>query len=98
MCEYSGIDDPQHYSKEELSSEEIVHRIRNIIKVGQDEKLELKIPMYENGNCPEVSAFLFRYNHLFFLTNLHFSTAFLPSTFRAEPSGPLSPNEGTHQR
>jgi hypothetical protein len=65
MCEYSGIDDPQLYSKEELSPEEIERRIRNIIKVGQDEMLELKIPMYENGNCPEVSAFLFRYNRYF---------------------------------
>jgi hypothetical protein len=34
MCEYSGIDDPQRYSKEELSPEEIEHQIRNIIKVG----------------------------------------------------------------
>jgi hypothetical protein len=34
---------------------EIERRIRNIIKVGQEEKLELKIPMYENGNCPEVT-------------------------------------------
>jgi hypothetical protein len=50
---------------EELSSEEIERRILNMIKVGRDEKLELKIPMYENGNCPEVSAFLFRYNHYF---------------------------------
>jgi hypothetical protein len=98
MCEYSGINDPQCYSKEELSSEEIERRIRNIIKVGRDEKLGLKIPMYENGNCPEVSAFLFGYNRLFFLTNLHFSAAFLPFAFRAESSGPLSPNEGTHQR
>jgi hypothetical protein len=65
MCEYSRIDDPQRYSKEELSSEEIEHRIRNIIKVGRDEKLKLKVPMYENGNCPEVSAFLFHYNHYF---------------------------------
>jgi hypothetical protein len=65
MCEYSGIDDPQRYSKEELSSKDIERRIRNIIKVGRDEKLELKIPMYENGNCPEVSAFLFHYNHYF---------------------------------
>jgi hypothetical protein len=81
MCEYSGIDDPQRYSKEELSSEEIERRIRDIIKVGRDEKLELKIPMYENGNCLEVSAFLFRYNRLFLLTNLHFSAAFLPSPF-----------------
>jgi hypothetical protein len=42
MCEYSGIDDPKRYSKEELSSKEIERRIRNIIKVGRDEKLELK--------------------------------------------------------
>jgi hypothetical protein len=97
MCEYSGINDPQRYSKEELSSEEIERRICNIIKVGRDEKLGLKIPMYENDNCPEVSAFLFRYNHLIFLTNSHFPAAFLPSPFRAEPSGPLSPNEGTHR-
>jgi hypothetical protein len=97
MCEYSGIDDPQCYTKEELSSEEIERRIRNIIKVGRDEKLELKIPMYENGNCPEVSAFLFCHKCLFLLTNLHFSAAFLPSTFRAKPSGPLSSIEGTHR-
>jgi hypothetical protein len=44
MCEYSGIDDPQRYSKEELSSEEIEHQIRNIIKVGRDEQLKLKVP------------------------------------------------------
>jgi hypothetical protein len=98
MCEYSGIDDPQRYFKEELSSEEIKRRIRNIIKVGQDEKLELKIPMYENGNCPEVRAFLSCYNRLFFLTNLHFPAAFLPSPFRAEPSGPLSPIKGTYRQ
>jgi hypothetical protein len=65
MCQYSGIDDPQRYTKEELSSEEIERRIRNIIKVGRDEKLELKIPMFENGNCPEVSAPLFRHYCLF---------------------------------
>jgi hypothetical protein len=81
MCEYSGIDDPQRYTKEELSSEEIERRIRDIIKVGRDEKLELKIPMYENDNCSEVSAFLFHYNRLFLLTNLHFFVAFLPSPF-----------------
>jgi hypothetical protein len=98
MCEYSGIDDPQHYTKEELSSEEIEHRICNIIKVGRDEKLKLKIPMYENGSCPEVSAFLFRYNRLFLLTNLHFSAAFLPSPFRAKPSGLVSPIKGTYRR
>jgi hypothetical protein len=54
MCEYSGVDDPQRYSKEEPSAEEIEFRIRNIIKVGRDEPLKLKIPMYENGSCPEV--------------------------------------------
>jgi hypothetical protein len=65
MCEYSGVNDPQRYSKEELSSEEIEHRICNIIKVGRDEQLKLKVPMYENGNCPDVSAFLFCYNRYF---------------------------------
>jgi hypothetical protein len=55
MCEYSRVDDPQRYSKEELSAEEIELRIRNLIKVGQDEPLKLKIPMYENGSCPKVS-------------------------------------------
>jgi hypothetical protein len=65
MCQYSGIDDPQHYTQEELSSEEIEHRICNIIKVGRDEKLELKIAMFENDNCPEVSAPLFRHYCLF---------------------------------
>jgi hypothetical protein len=79
MCEYSGIDDPQRYTKEELSSEEIERRIRSIIKVGRDEKLELKIPMYENGNCPEVSAFFFRRDCLFLSTDLHSFVAFLPS-------------------
>jgi hypothetical protein len=54
MCEYSRVDDPQRYSKEELSAEEIKLRIRNIIKVGRDEPLKLKIPMYENGSCPKV--------------------------------------------
>jgi hypothetical protein len=79
MCQYSGIDDPQCYTKEGLSSEEIERRIRNIIKVGRDEKLELKIPMYENGNCPEVSASLFR--HDYFSFDLHSFAAFLPSPF-----------------
>jgi hypothetical protein len=65
MCEYSGIDDPQRYSKEELFAKEIEHRICNIIKVGRDEPLKLKIPMYENGNCPVVSASLFRHNCYF---------------------------------
>jgi hypothetical protein len=96
MCEYSGIDDPQRYTKEELSSEEIERQIRCIIKVGRDEKLELKIPMYENGNCPEVSAFLFRHDCLFLLTDLHFFVAFLPPPFRAKPPCPLSPVEGTY--
>jgi hypothetical protein len=65
MCQYSGIDDPQCYTKEELSSGEIEHRIHNIIKVERDKKLELKIPMFENGNCPEVSAPFFRHHCLF---------------------------------
>jgi hypothetical protein len=65
MCEYSGTDNPQRYSKEELSIEEIENQIRNIIKVGRDEPLKLKIPMYENGNCPEVSASLFHHNCYF---------------------------------
>jgi hypothetical protein len=52
----------QRYSKEELSAEEIENRICNIIKVGRDEPLKLKIPMYENGNCSEVSVSLFRHN------------------------------------
>jgi hypothetical protein len=65
MCEYSGIDDPQCYSKEELSAEEIKNQIRNIIKVGRDEPLKLKIPMYENGNCPKVSASMFCHNCYF---------------------------------
>jgi hypothetical protein len=65
MCEYSRIDDPQRYSKEELSTKEIENRIRNIIQVGRDEPLKLRIPMYENDNCPEVSAFLFCHNRYF---------------------------------
>jgi hypothetical protein len=96
MCEYSRIDNPQCYTKEEMSSEEIERRIRDIIKVGRDEKLELKIPMYENSNCPEVSAFLFCYNRLLLLTNLHFFAGFLLSSFRAKPSGLLSPIKGTY--
>jgi hypothetical protein len=81
MCDYSGIDDPQCYTKEELSSEEIECRIRNIIKVGRDKKLELKIPMYENGNCPEVSAFLFCHGCLTILLTCILFSAFLPSSF-----------------
>jgi hypothetical protein len=80
MCDYSGIDDPQRYTKEELSSEEIECRIHNIIKVGRDEKLELKIPMYENDNCPEVSAFLFRHGCLTILLTCILLSAFLPSS------------------
>jgi hypothetical protein len=56
MCEYSGVDNPQRYSKEELSAEEIELRICNIIKVGRDEPLKLKIPMYESGSCPKVKV------------------------------------------
>jgi hypothetical protein len=78
MCEYSGVDDPQRYSREELSAEEIELRIRNIIKVGRDEPLKLKIPMYENGSCPEVCFSLFRHNGWFFLNNFSFLCSFLP--------------------
>jgi hypothetical protein len=65
MCDYSGIDDVQRYTKEELTPKEIDHRIRNIIKVGQDEELKLKIPMYENSRCPEVFFPPFRHYHFF---------------------------------
>jgi hypothetical protein len=64
MCQYSGIDYPQCYTKEELTSEEIEHWIRNIIKIGQDEELKLKIPMFENGNCPEVNDPSFCHHHI----------------------------------
>jgi hypothetical protein len=55
MCQYSGIDDPQCYTKEELAPEEIERRIRDIIKVGHDVELKLGMPMYENGSCPDAS-------------------------------------------
>jgi hypothetical protein len=64
MCQYSGIDDPQCYTKEELTSEEIKCRICNIIKIGQDEELKLKIPMFENENCPEVNDPSFYHHHI----------------------------------
>jgi hypothetical protein len=57
MCDYSRVDDPQRYSKEELFAKKIELRIHNIIKVGWDEPLKLGIPTYENGSCPEVSFF-----------------------------------------
>jgi hypothetical protein len=65
MCQYSGIDDPQCYTKEELTPEEIERWICNIIKIGRDEHLKLKIPMFENGNCPEVNDPSFRHYHIF---------------------------------
>jgi hypothetical protein len=65
MCQYSEIDDPQRYTKEELTSEEIERRIRNIIKIGRDEELELKSPMFENGNYPEGSDPLYCHHHVF---------------------------------
>jgi hypothetical protein len=55
MCQYSRIDDPQRYTKEEIALEEIEHRIRDIIKVGRDVELKLGMPMYENGSFPNVS-------------------------------------------
>jgi hypothetical protein len=52
MCDYSAIDNPQRYSKEEFTSEEIERWIRSIIKVGHDKELKLKILMFENSSCP----------------------------------------------
>jgi hypothetical protein len=66
MCEYSGIDDAQRYTKEELTPEEIERRIRGIIKVGRDVKLKLGMPMFENGSCPEVNYHPCRHHHLLF--------------------------------
>jgi hypothetical protein len=53
MCEYSGIDDPQRYTKEELDPEEIEHRIRGIIKVGRDVEFKLGMPMFEKRQLPK---------------------------------------------
>jgi hypothetical protein len=58
MCQYSGIDDPQCYNKEELAPEEIECQIYGIIKVRQDVVLKLGMPMYENGSYPDVSILL----------------------------------------
>jgi hypothetical protein len=66
MCDYSGINDAQRYTREELTPEEVERRIRNIIKVGHDEELKLKIPMFENGSCPEVNQPSFHYYRLLF--------------------------------
>jgi hypothetical protein len=63
MCDYSGIDDAQCYTREELTPEEVERRIRNIIKVGRDEELKLNIPKFENGSCPEVNQISFRHYH-----------------------------------
>jgi hypothetical protein len=65
MCQYSGINDAQRYTQEELTPEEIERRIRNIIKIGRDKELKLKIPMFENGSCPEVTDPSFRHYHIF---------------------------------
>jgi hypothetical protein len=56
MCEYRGIDDPERYTKEELSPEEVERRIRDIIKLGHDIELKLGMSMYENNSCPDVSC------------------------------------------
>jgi hypothetical protein len=55
MCQYSGINDPQRYNKQELAPEEIERRIHDIIKVGRDVELKLGMPMYENGSWLDVS-------------------------------------------
>jgi hypothetical protein len=65
MCDYSGIDDAQRYTREELTPEEVERQIHNIIKVGRDEELKLKILMVENGSCPEVNQPSFHHYHLF---------------------------------
>jgi hypothetical protein len=65
MCDYRGINDVQRYTKEELTPKEVERHIRNIIKVGRDEELKLKIPMFENSGCPEVNYFPFHHYHLF---------------------------------
>jgi hypothetical protein len=52
------------HTKEELTPEEIECRICNIIKIDRDEELKLKIPMFENGNCPEVNDPSFRHHHI----------------------------------
>jgi hypothetical protein len=65
MCKYSGFDDAQCYTKEELTPEEIERRIRNIIKIGRDEELKLKILMFENGSCLELNDPSFRHHHIF---------------------------------
>jgi hypothetical protein len=66
MCQCSGIDDPQRYTKEELTHEEIECQNRNIIKIGRDEGLKLKIPMFENGSCPKVNDPSFHHHHISF--------------------------------
>jgi hypothetical protein len=70
MCDYSGLDDTQRYSRKELTPEEINHHICNIIKVGRAEEWKLKIPMYENNNCLEVIFPPFLHFH-FFVESIH---------------------------
>jgi hypothetical protein len=88
MCDYSGTDDAQHYTKEELTPEEVEHRIRSVIKVGRDEELKLKMLMFENSSCPEVNYSSFRHYHLFFKSVPY--TLFLAiSTLPASELGPF---------
>jgi hypothetical protein len=65
MCQYSRINDAQRYTGEELTPGEIERRIRNFIKISQDEELTLKILMFENGSCLEVTDPSFRHYHIF---------------------------------
>jgi hypothetical protein len=65
MCQYSRIDDPQRYTKEELTSKETEHRVCNIIKIVRDEELGLTFPMFENGNYPEVRDPSFCHHYVF---------------------------------
>jgi hypothetical protein len=93
MCDYSGIDNVQRYTKEELTPEEIEHHIRIIIKVGRDEELKLKIPMFENSSCPEVIYSLFCHYH-FFVEFVPYSLSYRSPHFPLQSLAPLSAIRG----
>jgi hypothetical protein len=100
MCQYSGINDPQHYTKEELALEEVEHQIRDITKVGRDVELKLGMPMYENNSFPDVSVlqlppcicFLQTCTHSFYLADFHSS----PHGFK--PHCPLPLTKRTYRQ
>jgi hypothetical protein len=62
LCEYSGIDNQQCFTKETLTPEEIEHRIRDVIKIGRSVEMKLGMPIFENGNYPDASFNDFRYD------------------------------------